>query len=223
MDVMRTLFLVAVLALPFVGYALVALTRKARYRSLASKLGATHIDRGWFVPGAIAGERFEIEAAQVGKSYRTRLRVDVGGTPGCFLLRPGFFGESPDWAFAWVPGARNERVFLWEVAVRRLVEPTREQRDRLLHWLARSSQRAGLHEVLAAAGIREIFIDDGSISVRFRGIVSNLARLQRTLEALRRLAPDDRAPAATDPARGRGRTGAARRESSTPRLSDPAL
>ncbi|NOT31588.1 MAG: hypothetical protein HOP15_14165 [Planctomycetes bacterium] len=198
MDEMRALFVAVVLALPFGVYVLVALMRKASYRSCAARLGAAYVERGWFAPGLIAGEGFEIEPEQVGKSYRTRVRVAVGSSPGRFLLRPGFFGESPDWSFARVAATRINRVFLWEVAIGGFVEPTEEQRAALLGWLGRGSLRSDTHPSLAAAKIREITIKDGFVAVSFRGIVSDFARLQRTLEALRLLAPDERSAKARE-------------------------
>lgn len=188
---MRDLFPVLLLALPFVAFALLSLRRRARYRALASALGARHVDAGPFRPGTIAGEDFELEAAQVGKTYRTRLRLSAGGTPGSFHLRREFFGAAPDWSFVRVPGTRQERVFLWQVELPGCVEPSREQREALLRWLPRAAPCAETQAALAAAGIRELVVADGALSATFRGILSDRARIQRALAALRRLSPGD--------------------------------
>jgi len=183
----RELIPVLFLALPFVAFALLALRRRARQRSLASALGARHVDAGWFRPGTIAGADFELEAAQVGKTYRTRLSLSAAGTPGTFHLRREFFGAVPDWSFAWVPGRRQERVFLWHVELAGCVEPSREQREALLRWLPRAAPET--QAALAAAGIRELVVADGAIATTFRGILSDRARVELALAALRCLSP----------------------------------
>jgi hypothetical protein len=189
MGTMPPLLLAVPLALPFVVYAIVALARRARYRSLASRLGAEHVSSGWFAPGKIKGDRFEIEAVRVGKSYRTEVRVAPRTAPGIFFLRREFFGDRPDWKFVSVPGSRRERVFLWEIALPRAVEPTRAQRESLQAWLATCAPLSVVRDALAAAKIRRILIEDGSVSTTFGGIVSRFARLQRAIHALRQLTP----------------------------------
>ena len=187
------LFAISCVALSVVGYAIVALTRKPRFRALAAKLGAAYTDTGWFAPGKITGDRFVIEAytRSLGRSstYRTSVRVAARGTPGRFLVKPGFFEVFPNWEFVKVLELRSERVFVTEISVPRYVEPTGEQRDIFLQWLARASVNPALiHEALTTARIREIVIEDGSIVTSFRGFVSNFARLQRTVDVLLRLA-----------------------------------
>jgi len=187
------LFAISFVALPVLGYAIVALTRKPRFRALASKLGAAYTDTGWFAPGKITGDRFVIEAytRSLGRhsTYRTSVRVAARGTPGRFLVKPGFFKVFPNWEFAKILELRPERAFVTEISVPRYVEPTREQREIFLQWLARASVNpALLHEALTTARIREIVIEDGSIVTGFSGFVSNFARLQRTVDVLLRLA-----------------------------------
>ena len=118
--------LLAVFLLPFAVYAVVARMRPARYRALASRLGAKHESAGWFAPGKIVGPGFEIESAKVIKAFRTRVQVAASETPGTFFLDPRFFADFPDWSHARVPAAGTQRVFLWEIAVQRHVEPERE-------------------------------------------------------------------------------------------------
>ncbi len=183
-------FVAAALVLPFALYAILALTRRRRYRSLASKLGATHIGAGWFAPGRIAGDGFEIEATKVGKSFCTEVRMAAGSTPGTFFLQREFFGEEPDWKFVRVSAPGKERVFLWEVAVTRHVEPSEQQRDSLLRWLRRGAQFSSIRASLTAARVRRMLIAEGFVSTSFNGIVTSLARLQHTLDAFRQLVPD---------------------------------
>lgn len=188
---MLDLYFALFLAALFLGYGMLALRRRARYRSLASRLGARHVDAGWFRPGTIAGTDFELEAVQVGKTYRTRMLVAAGDTPGPFLLGREFFGDAPNWSHAKVSGTHNERVFLWQVTVGGYVEPSREQRESLLRWLPPDALSADTPAALAAAKIREVVIADGAVSTRFSGILSNPARIQLALEALRRLTPGE--------------------------------
>ena len=184
---MPAALLLALLALPFVAYAAIALGRKSRYRALAARLGAKHTETGLFSAGAIAGEDFRIETERAGKTFITNVHVLASGAPGRFILRPKFFERAPDWNFAWVPGTRTERVFLWEVAVGGYAKPDRQQQEALLRWLPRLADLADLPRALELSRVRQIVIADGSLSTHFRGIVSNLDRLRVTLEALRQM------------------------------------
>lgn len=186
---MRLFLVWAAFALPFVGWAAVALMRKARHRALAASLGARHVAAGMFAPGTILGQDFEIEATQVGKSYGTRFQVTARDAADRFLLEPEFFRGAPNWEFAKVLASRKERVFLWEISLPGTAQPSRAQQAELLAWMPPIADLSGLHEELKAAGIRSIFIADGTVSTRCSGIVSNLERIRRVLGALQRLAP----------------------------------
>lgn len=187
---MEALFFAAV-GLPFVLFALLCRARRARFRALADALHGAHVDAGPFVPGGIHGTDFEIEAAKSGKAYRTELRVAAGRTPGTFVLQTEFFEGFPDWRCARVPGVRRERLFFWQVSLPGYVEPDEAQRAQLLRWLA-PPPHADTLEALRSAKVREVRIDDGFVSASFSGIVTNLERLRRTLDALRSLAPGER-------------------------------
>lgn len=180
--------LAALLALPFVLFALVTWRRRARFRSLAPALGGTHTSSWPFVPGRIRGADFEIEAAKVGKSYRTLVRAAAArGTPGTFLLKPEFFEGFPNWGSVRVRAVTRQRAFLWEVSLPGWGEPDKEQRSLLLRWLGSWPPHSGLDEKLRSAEVREIWVEDGFVSTDFRGIVTSLARLRPALEALRAL------------------------------------
>ena len=172
------------LAVPFVLFGLLTLSRKRRLSDLAASLGARQEDVGWFSLGRIVGERFEIAPTKVGKSYRTEVQLDSEGAPGKFLLLPRFFESFPDWDFARVPAQRTERAFLWHVTLPGHAQPSTEQRQALLGWLSRTLDAASVHSALEKDRIGEIWVADGSVSVSLRGLVLDRSRLRRTLDVL---------------------------------------
>jgi hypothetical protein len=189
------LFFTVPLLLPVVVFVALSLVRRARFRVLAEKLRARHEGIHPFTPGAVVGEGFRIQASRVHKTYRTSIEVRSPRARGRFQLEVEFFSGAPNWSHARAPGSRTERVFLWEVQLPAFVQPTREQREVLLEWLPRPAELEALHTELKAAAVRAIEVTDGMVSISFPGIVSDPPRIQRALEALRRLAtvtPADR-------------------------------
>jgi hypothetical protein len=181
------LFVAAFLALPFALFAVLCALRRARFRALATALGADHHGANPFAPGTIRGQGYTIELEKVGKAYRTLVRRD-GPTPGTFLLRARFFERFPDWSAAFVPGLRQERVFLWELALRAFVEPAADEQRALLAWLGPAAG-TGVAQALRRAALDEIHVTDGHVSASLRGIVTSSTRLRAVLEALALVAP----------------------------------
>jgi hypothetical protein len=187
---MAPALLVATLfVLPFAVFAALTWLQRSRWRALARELGGRREPRGLFAPDAIVGERFRVEAVKCGKAYRTELRVRAEHTPGRFVLQPEFFQGGPNWAFAKVPGARTERVFLWQITLPGLSQPSAAELEQLRGWLPAETELAGLHTLLVGSGARAILVGEGSVATTFRGFVTEPARVQDALEALARLAP----------------------------------
>jgi len=186
---MRLLFGLACLALPLLVFAALGRRRRARYRALAGRLRGRHVDGGPFVPGAIRGDGFEVEASAPRNRYSTRVRVGSPTPPGVWLLQPGFFGDRLDWSRTAVLGTERQRVFLWEAHLPRYVEPNAAQRAALLAWLGSDAPRPELATAWTAAGIRDVLLDDGSLTTRLPGLVQDVDRLERVLDALRTLRP----------------------------------
>jgi len=186
----RELFVFLVVALPVVGYVLLALTRKPRLRATARQLGASHVDTGWLSPGRIVGRGFTIEPTtrsfgRSPSSYRTVVRVEAPGAPGPFHLRSQFFRAFPDWRYAKVRVRRLQRVFVVQASVQGWVTPSAEDRERLLAWLSgMSAGPALIDEGLRWARIKDMTIDEGHVSTSVPGIVSNPERLRRAVETL---------------------------------------
>jgi len=187
MDPLLYLFATAMLA-PFALFLALALVRRSRFRALAERLGGRHEGLNPITPGAIVGEGFRVEAARVQKAYRTEISVRAPQASGRFLLEPGFFRGAPNWRHARVYGSRSERVFLWEVELPALEQPSREQQQQLLAWLPGPAELEELHAPLEAAGVRAIDVADGNLSTTLRGIVSDPERIGPALDAFRRLA-----------------------------------
>jgi len=186
-------FAVSFIALIFIFYGFVAWRRKARFRSLASKLNATYTDMGCFAPGKITGNDFDINVytAGVGRSrrYFTTLKVSAPKAPSTYLLKAPFFEKYPDWKFVKVLGTASERVFVTTISVPRYLELSPEQQDRLLSWLGHSSiSFKEFHQVLKKNRINELVLSETSLMTTFKGVVSNLDRLRGSLNALRLLA-----------------------------------
>lgn len=109
--------------------------------------------------------------------------------PGPYFVGARFFTGFPNWRHASIHVRKRGRVFFVDVSMPRWVEPTSEERTRLLGWLSRASVDPPLWErELREARIKELLFDDGSIVTSFGGIVSDPARLQRAVDLLRRLA-----------------------------------
>ena len=181
---MRELFVGCCLVLPFVLFAVLAALQQRRFARLAAELGGRHVRTHIFAPGAIEGADFRIEVVRRGKGHGTRVWVAVRESPGTFLVRAAFFdGTTEEHVF--VPGQRIERVFLWELQIGGLVPPDRTQRRALLAWLPPSTSFAELRAALHEARVAELELDCDNLATSFRGIVSNPARLRRTLAALR--------------------------------------
>jgi len=185
----QALFLASLFVLPFALFAALTWLQRARWRELARELGARREPRGLFAPDAIVGERFRVEAVKLGKAYRTEIHVRAEHTPGRFVLPPEFFQDGPNWAFAKVPGARTERVFLWQITLPGLAAPSVGELEQLRAWLPAEAELAGLHPLLVGSGARAILVGEGSVATTFRGFVTEPARVRGALDALARLAP----------------------------------
>lgn len=178
----------ALLGLPFAVFVALALVQRSRFRALAEKLGARHAGINPITPGAIVGDGFRIETVRSQKTYRTEVHVRAPHARGPCVLQLGFFRGAPNWSCAKVPGSRAERVFLWEVRLPALAQPTRDQEAELLAWLPEAAELEDLRAALEAAEVSEIRVADGTISTSLRGIASDPTRLQHTLDALGSLA-----------------------------------
>ena len=189
----RDLFVISWLVLPVALYAIVALTRRPRFRALAQILGAAHVDNGLWRPGSIAGDGFTIEistrwSGSGSSTYHTRVRVTAPGTPGRLFIKPGFFKAFPNWKFVKAIEPRLERAFVMKVTVMRFVELSREQREHFLQWLPTALDPAQVHAALTRARVRDIIVEDGSLMTSVSGCVSNFARIKRIVDALKQFA-----------------------------------
>lgn len=111
--------------------------------------------------------------------------------PCSILLLARFFDPYPNWEHARVLGPHSERLFFTKVSFPRYAPPTPQERDVLWQWLNRGSTDRRLpYEMLTAARIKMIYVENERVSTNFRGIVTNVTRLGGTLDALRRLAAE---------------------------------
>jgi hypothetical protein len=78
----------------------------------------------------------------------------------------------------------RQRAFLWEVSLPGLAQPDEGQKARILRWLCPRAPRPGVGEDLRRAGASEVWIEDGSVSISFRGVVTQRERLRSALDAL---------------------------------------
>jgi hypothetical protein len=177
----------AFLALPFVLWGVLVWTRRARCRQTAERLRGRCIQQGAFETGAIVGDDFAVEPMKVGKSVRTTVRVAADGCPNDFVLRQGFFAASPCWSEARVHAATRQRMFLWEVALPGLAEPSEARQRELLLWLDPRVLDARFGEALAEAKVRELIVSDGFVGTRLSGVVLEPERLEHVIALLRRL------------------------------------
>ena len=157
-------------------------------------MGAAHVDTGWLSPGRIVGRGFTIEpttsSGRSPRGYRTVVRLEAPGAPESFFLGSRFFRPFPDWRHAKVRACRPQRVFVVHVSVQGWVTPSPEDRERLLSWLSRVAADAALiHAGLTRARIRDVILENGSVSTSVAGIVSDPERLRRAVETLGRFAP----------------------------------
>ena len=184
-------FGMVLVALVLASYAVIALLRKRRFQSLSSRLGARFVETGLFAPGRVVGDGFAIEASVIGagryRRYRTIVQMAATRTTGAYLVKAAFFENFPDWRFVKALGTHSERVFVTTVTFPRYLDCTPEQRQGLLDCLGpRASVEAGqLHQALRRLRIRELSMENGLVTISFRGAVSNRDRIEGTLNVLR--------------------------------------
>jgi hypothetical protein len=172
-------------------YGIVVLFRRARLRKVAAALDATYAPGSWGSAATITGSHFKIEIGRAGKSFTTSIEVRTRKTPCPGLFHSQFFEYYPNWEHARVLKKQEERLFVVQVAIPRYSRPTEEEREALWRWLNRGSiDRRLPHDLLKQANIRQIVIQDETVSTSFGGIVSNVTRLRQTLAMLDRLASE---------------------------------
>ena len=82
-------------------------------------------------------------------------------------------------------------MFIVHVPIPRYTPLADQHREALWRWLTRGSVDRWLSsDLLTAARIKEISVDDALVSTSFNGVVSRADRLQHALDPLRRLASD---------------------------------
>jgi len=177
---------------PFVTlYGVVMLFRRARLQTAAAAIGATYVTERWWRPGKIVGRTFTVEITRYGKSFSTVVQVRVPLAPFSFLLAPHFFDGFPNWTHVLALGLERQRVFFAEVSLERYVPLTAEQRDVLMRWLDEAAAAWRVpYEMVRAAQVSQIFIQDECAWTRVRGIVSNPERLRRILDVMNRFASE---------------------------------
>jgi hypothetical protein len=172
-------------------YGLMTLSRRGRIRRAADELGAAYFPEGVSGLGRIVGQRYTISFSKLRRSFFTDLQVRAPGTPGNYVIDAPFFEGWPDWAHVKVPDKIGMRAFVVEVRIPGYRPPNEAEREALWRWLHRGSTARRLpSNLLAAAQLRRISIGDGVVTMFFKGIVTDTARLRPTLDLLERLASD---------------------------------
>ncbi len=189
---MTPAFLIAFIAPVLVFYGLVVLLRRARLRKAAAALDATYNPGGWGRPARIVGRHFTIEITRARKTFITNVEVQTAKTAWSSLFHAKFFEQYPDWEHAGVLKPHEERLFFTHVSFPRYGPPTEEERGLLWRWLNRGSiDRRLSYDELKETKVKRIEVKDERVATTFRGIVTNITRLRRTLAALERLALEE--------------------------------
>lgn len=165
--------------------------RDSRYKKIAEELKADYISQGFFKTGKISGiangKKFTIENIKTssGRSstFWTHISIDCQNKGIPLFIRNDFFKNFPNWKAAFTVGERKERVFFTHITIKNAFVPLEEK-----YYFRVLSIFQGIKFIYNKHIRKGNFnISKTVITYKVHGIMKNLDKIKRVLDALNRV------------------------------------